>query len=434
MPHNPTLETGIIDAVDTLADDLFAFIQQLVRIPSLPGDEAPAHVLVARKLESLHLDVQMVSSTREALASHPAFCDDGIPVEQRINVVGRWRGRSRDPSGQPHGPRSLILNGHVDVVSPGNVALWHESPWSGAIRDGKLFGRGACDMKAGLSAAIFAIEAVQRAGVALQQDVLLESVSGEETGGLGTLTTIVNGYRADAAIVLEPTALRVSVVQSGALTFRLRVPGRSVHACMKPLGVSAIAKVPAILEALDSLERQRHAGYHNPLYANPMNVAPISVGTIHGGDWPSTVPGAAVLEGRYGVLPGESLDAARRALSEAVQAAAAADTWLCDHPPVLEWFEGQFESGATDPAEPIVGVLRDAHHEITRRAAVLEGVTYGSDLRLFTNHARMPAVLYGPGNIEQAHAANEWVDLQQVLEGTKVLAVTLHRWCGGVAA
>jgi acetylornithine deacetylase len=138
-----------------------------------------------------------------------------------------------------------------------------------------------------------------------------------------------------------------------------------------------------------------------------------------------------VLEGRFGVMPGESLDDARRALAEAIAAASDADPWLKAHPPELEWFEGQFESGATDPGEPIVAALRAAHEDVTGEAAALQGVTYGSDMRLFTNHANMPAVLYGPGSIEQAHAVDEFVELRQVVEAVKVLALTMNRWCGG---
>ncbi len=420
-----------MDAVEALRDDLFAFIRQLVQVPSLPGDEAPAHAIVAGKLEALGLDVRMVSSARDQLVGHPAFCDDNIPVEQRVNVVGRWRGRRAPRGSGGRGARSLILNGHLDVVSPGNEALWDVSPWSGLIRDGRLYGRGACDMKGGLSAAVFAIEALQRSGVELAEDVLLESVSGEESGGVGTLSTIVNDYHADAAIILEPTSLRLCIVQSGALTFRLRVAGKSVHACMKPHGVSAIDKVQQLLVALDQLERVRHLAYRNPLYVDPMNVAPISIGTIRGGEWHSTVPDEVVVEGRCGVLPGEPIEAARRALAEALERAARADPWLRDHPPALEWFEGQFESGSTDADAPIVRLLGDCHAAITGRSAAPQGVTYGSDLRLFTNHAKIPAVLYGPGDIAQAHAVNEFVELEQVVEATKVIALIVYRWCGG---
>jgi acetylornithine deacetylase len=419
----------IVRAVDDLKDDLFAFASRLVRTPSLPGDEGAAHALVKDKLDALGLDTDVVSSTRADIETHPAFCDDGIPVDRRINVVGRWRGGQQTVAGSREG-RSLILNGHVDVVPPGDEALWRDSPWSGRIRDGRLYGRGSCDMKAGLTAAIFAVEALQRLGVRLSGDVLLQSVSGEETGGIGTLSTIVSGYRADAAIILEPTSLRLCIVQAGALTFRLRVPGRAAHACLKKQGVSAIEKAAVLLSALDALERDRHRGFESPYYDDPTSVAPISVGTLRGGDWHSTVPDEAVLEGRYGVLPGESIADARRAIDDALRRAAQADGWLCEHPPILEWFEGQFESGATSPESPIVGVLARAHEDLTGTPAVLQGVTYGSDLRLFTNHAGIPAILYGPGRVEDAHTANESIDLAEVTTAAAVLAWTMCQWGG----
>lgn len=209
MSNPVTLESTIADAVDSLAGELFAFVQTLVRMPTLPGQEAPGHNFVAARLRDMGLDVRTLSASRATISSHPAFCDDGLPIEPRLNVIGCWRGRARaegvhSPGTTP--PRSLILNGHLDVVSPGNESRWDESPWSGTIRDGRLYGRGSCDMKAGLSAAIFAIAALQRAGLAMNGDVLVQSVSGEESGGLGTLTAIVEGYRADAAIIMEPTS------------------------------------------------------------------------------------------------------------------------------------------------------------------------------------------------------------------------------------
>lgn len=449
----PSAPAALADAVSTvvsaLTPDLFAFAQRLVRTPSLPGDEEGAHRIVAAKLQALGLDTRIISSTAEELKTHPAFCDDGISVERRINVVGRWRGRAGATAAPPASttratsttdaadvadaagaPRSLILNGHLDVVSPGNEALWDASPWSGIIRDGKLYGRGSCDMKSGLAAGIFAIEALQRLGIALRGDVLLESVSGEESGGVGTLTTIVNGYRASAAIVLEPTSLRLGLVQAGALTFRVRIAGRAVHACMKNQGVSAIEKVCRVIAGLNELERERHLTYSNPLYEDPNNVAPISIGTIHGGAWHSTVPDDVVLEGRFGVLPGESIPAAQQAFAHALRRVADDDPWLRDHPPSYEWFEGQFESGETHAGEPIVGALCEAHTAVTGNAPVLHGVTYGSDLRLFTNHAQMPAILYGPGDVLKAHAVNECIDLDEVVQATQVLALMMCGWCG----
>ena len=409
--------------VDELRPALLAFAQDLVRIPSLPGHEAAAHQFVAAKLRELRLDVAIVESRFDELRGHPAFNDDGLASEGRINVVARWPGAS------PRDARSLILNGHLDVVPTGDRSHWADDPFGGTVRDGRLFGRGACDMKCGVTAAVFALEALMRLDRRPRGDVFVQTVSGEESGGVGTLTTIVKGYRADAALILEPTKLRLCHIQSGALTFRLRVLGRSIHACMKRLGVSAIEKACYLMARLEAFDAERHRARPNPYYPDQLNIAPISVGTLTGGDWHSTVPHEAVIEGRYGIFVGESVDEAKRSFAAAVQAAAVADPWLREHPPVLEWFEGQFESGQTAVDDPILRQLGACHEAIVDERPVLQGVSYGSDLRLFTNHAQIPAVLYGPGDVANAHSVDEFVELDQVVAATKVLALTVATWC-----
>ncbi len=425
----PDLVQKIAAQVDSRRDDLISFLQKLVQIPSLPGEEQRAQHLVADKLRSLGLSVSVVASTWDDLKDHPAFCDDGVPFRERLNVVGHWAGTAVRTT--PSTARSLILNGHMDVVPTGSETLWSDSPWSGAIRGGKLHGRGSCDMKAGVTANIFAVQTLQNVGFHPAADVLVESVIGEESGGVGTLTTIVKGFKADAAIITEPTRLHLCPVQSGALTFRIKVSGRAIHACMKPYGVSAIEKFYVVLEAVQELERWRHVEYRNPLYEDPNNIAPVNFGTLRAGDWPSTVPDELVVEGRFGVMPGESTDSARTAMDAALRKASSADVWLSEHPPKLEWFEGQFESGQTPADSPIVQSIADCHAQMFGRAPVVQGVTYGSDLRLFTNHGGIPAVLYGPGNVLNAHTVDEFVDLEEVVAATKVLAFIVSRWCGG---
>jgi acetylornithine deacetylase len=419
----------ISSAVESSRDELIGFLQKLVQLPTLPGQEQRAQHFVADKLRSLGLDVDIISSNLSDLRDHPAFCDDGVPFDERLNVVGCWTGTGRAASSP--GPRSLILNGHMDVVPTGNEKLWSDSPWSGAVRGGKLYGRGSCDMKAGVTANIFAIQTLQVLGFRTAADVLVESVIGEESGGVGTLTTIVKGFKAEAAIITEPTRLHLCPVQSGALTFRMKVSGRAIHACMKPYGVSAIEKFYLVLQAVQELERQRHVEYRNPLYEDPNNIAPVNFGTLRSGDWPSTVPDELVVEGRFGVMPGESTDAARTALVAALLKASAGDTWLREHPPELEWFEGQFESGETCSDAPIVQSIGQCHSRIFGRPPTVQGVTYGSDLRLFTNHAGIPAVLYGPGNVLHAHTVDEFVELEEVVAATKVLTLIVSQWCGG---
>jgi acetylornithine deacetylase len=418
----PFSVAAVDSAVEQSRETLLRFLQSLVCTPSVTGGEQAAQRLVFDAYGALGLEPRFVVATREALASHPAFSDDGIPFTDRASVVGRWAGSG--------GGRSLILNGHVDVVPPGDLAAWHTGPWSGAIRDGRLYGRGACDMKAGLSAALIAVHALKAIGFQPAGDLLLESVVAEETGGIGTLSTIVAGYRADACIITEPTGLTIWTAQSGALTFRISIDGLAAHAAMKSNGVSAILEFMPILSMLERLDVERHQRFHHPLFADPMNVAPISIGVIHAGDWHSTVPRTLVAEGRFGIFPGESAEDARAELAHTLELEIAHHPWLAVNPPRLEWFEGQFDSSEIPADSDIVKVVASAHARVTSRDALLGAVSAGTDARLFTRYADIPTVLYGPGDVEQAHTVNESVDVEDVVRCAKTLAHAIVDWCG----
>lgn len=285
-------------------------------------------------------------------------------------------------------------------------------------------------MKAGLAAAVFAVQAVQAAGVRLRGDVVLQSVIGEESGGVGTLTTIVHGCRADACIIMEPMELSICPVHSGALTFRIVVQGKGVHASLKPTGVSAIDEMIPLLQALDRFNADRHLTFSHPLYADPANVAPISVGTLRSGQWPSSVPDLAVAEGRLGVFPGEEVSDARAAFAALIAGVARGRPWLAEHPPRVEWFEGQFEPGSTPLDAPILRTLSESHEALAGSPPPLIGIPSGTDLRLFTRHAGIPTVMYGPGSLRHAHGADEFVPVSELVQCTRVLARTLVSWCG----
>lgn len=423
----------IAAAVEEIKPELVSFVQTLVRTPSLPGEEKAVQDIVASKLKELNMEVDTFPINVEDLAPYAVFSDDGIPVEKRLNIVGRWKGVNPS-SRHPDNYNSLILNGHVDVVSPGKESLWEESPWSGSVKDGRIYGRGSTDMKAGLSSAVFACEALRNIGFRPYKDVLLQSVVGEETGGCGTLSAILRGYTADAAVIMEPTGLKIYPVQSGTLWFRLKVKGKSIHACIKNSGISAVEKFYTIFHAINEFDRRRHADFadfSSPMYDNPMNVAPISFGSIKSGDWPSTVPDLLVAEGRCGVFPGESVEDARQAFEETVKAACSDDRWLKANVPEIEWIDAQFEPGVTGMDEPVIKTLSACHEAVLSEETRFAGATYGSDLPLFTNHANIPAVLYGPGHVNDAHAVNESISIDEIINATKVLAFFILNWCGG---
>jgi acetylornithine deacetylase len=282
-------------------------------------------------------------------------------------------------------------------------------------------------MKGGLAAAAIAIRAAMKLGIEPRRPILLASVVGEETGGLGTLAAIARGYRADAAVITEPTSLELCPVQAGALSFRLHVRGKSAHGAMRREGVSALEKFWPVARALESLERERHRGFRHPLYPDGELVAPLSVGKVSAGNWPSTVPEELRAEGRFGIFPGEDCASARETFEEAVRRLAEDDPWFAENPVGVEWFEGQFEPGETALDAPILDELRSCHREMLENESSTHGVSYGSDLRLFTRYAAMPAVLYGPGDVRRAHSANESVALEELVAVTEVLTLLIAR-------
>ena len=416
------IKNQIDSAVDAAWEEIVSFIQTSVQSPSLANNEGPVQELVQNKFDSLGLITRRIPVIFDAIKDHPAFCDDGFSPNTRVNVIGQWNNDG--------GGKSLILNGHVDVVPTGPEELWHESPWSGSIKNGKIYGRGSTDMKGGLSAAIFAVQILQKIGFKPNGNVMVQSVVGEESGGCGTLTNIVKEYSADAAVILEPTSLKISPIQSGALTFRLKIQGKATHAAMRWDGVSAIEKFNLIHQSILEFEKERHQSFDIKYYESKDRVAPINIGTIKGGEWHSTVPETVVAEGRLGVFPGESAQDARDTFETHLKTISETDDWLKENLPIVEWFEGQFESGKTDINHPLIQSLSDCYHQTTGDAPIIEGVTYGSDLRLFTNHAHIPAVLFGPGDVRLAHAANEYVEIDEVITTVKIIANMIVAWCG----
>lgn len=416
------LEARVAAAVD--ADSLVDAARRLVRVPSWNGRETPAQELVASLMTEVGLDVDVWPLPLEELASHPA-CSTEIERENALGVVGTLRGRG--------GGRALILNGHVDVVPPGDATLWAHPPFGGVVEDGFLYGRGALDMKGPLVAGLYALEAVSRVGVPLGGSVHLMSVVGEEDGGLGTLGAILRGYRGDGAVVMEPTELAVAPAQAGCLNFRIRVAGRAAHGAVREEGVSALEKLFPLYDALRELEeaRNRRLG-GDPLFGRYRTPFAICVGTVRGGDWASSVPDHVTVEGRLGVAPGENPDAARREMAETLFRAAESDPWMRGNPPSLEWWGGRFLAARTDPTHPVVTTLRDAGTAVLGRTVPLEGMTYGADMGLLSDVAGIPTVLFGAGDIRGAHRPDERVRIDDLVAMGRCLAVATLRFCGVV--
>ena len=390
-------------------------LQALVRIPSVTGSEEAVQADLARRLALAGMRVETLSPDPAAFRADPAWPGEETSRTALPLVIGRL-GRS--------GGRRLILSGHVDVVPPGDPATWTFDPWGGEIRDGRLYGRGACDMKGGAAAILAAVRALVASGAAerLDGELVVALVPGEEDGGQGTLAAIRAGVTGDMAIITEPSNLDIVVAHAGAITFRLTVPGRAAHASQRREGVSALDNLYLVLRALEADETVRNAAETDPLMTALGLPYPTIVGIVSGGEWASTVLDRVVADGRYGVRLGQSPADAAADLRAAIDAANAEDPFLREHPATVEIVGGQFGSGRVPSDHPLPTGLARAVEAVTGRRPELLGEPYGADMRLFINDADTPCVIFGPGDVRVAHSADEHVPLDEVEACARVLA------------
>jgi len=413
-----TVEQRVLNTIDF--DGMLDYLCKLISIQSLTGSEAEAQKEITRKMMETGLEVDSWKLDLASLRKHPDFSME-IDRKEGTNVVGVF--------GMDQAGKSLILNGHIDVVPPGDESNWKYQPWKGTIDSGKVYGRGAVDMKGGLTCALYAVKAIRDAGVELEGKVILESVVGEEDGGVGTLASILRGYTADGAVIMEPTELKIAPAQAGALCFRLKVPGYSAHACVREEGVNAIEKFIPIYHALMDLEKKRNKKISDPLFSRYKLPIPLNLGKLNAGNWPSTVPESLILEGRYGIGVGEDIEKAKKEFTDTLADVFEADPWLRENKPEFEWWGGQFKSASIPSNDPIVKTVDRAFSEVTRLKPVYEGVTYGSDMRHFVNVGHTPSILFGPGDVRVSHRPNEYVSIEDLKTTVRTLVLTILRFC-----
>ncbi len=412
----------VLAAVEAQRDEMLALLQELVRTPSLHPDEADVQAIVERELRSMDLDLDVWDPPDEELRAHPAYVPVELDYRNRPNVVAVSRGTG--------GGRSLILNGHVDVVPTGTQTAWSFDPWGAEFVDGRVYGRGAADMKGGCVANISALKALMRAGVRLRGDLILESVVDEESGGNGTLACVIRGYRADACNFTEPTGLDKAAVSSrGAQYFRITVPGQEGGTEYKHELVNPIGKAMEVFRAIEEYSIMRESVARHPLYDEyGVTKAPLGICTIRGGEWPSTVPSRCVMEGTIECLPGEDIHVVKEGFKRFLMEWSSKDPWLKHNPPTVEWFGLWFEAAEIDPGHPFVTTMRGVSRELTGRDLRTVGGG-GCDLRLPVLYGDTPAMVFGPKG-GMIHSTDEYVEFEQVVTCAKVLAVAAARWCG----
>lgn len=418
--------------VDTHQEEAIEFLRHLIGFDStfvnqgVLGHELGIQQWLEERLCEWGFETCLFEPDNEKIKGYADF-NPGHDYRGRPNLVARWRGGGAG--------RSLILNGHVDTVPLGERKLWLHEPLGGEIADGKLYGRGAADMKAGLAAMILAVRYLCQAGFELRGDVLIQSVVDEEGGGNGTLACVAEGYTADGAIVTEPSGLRIFPASRGVFLLRIDVEGRASHAALKWNGVNAIEKAMRIVQGLAELEHRWLALRKNPLLPSPT----ITIGQIEGGIGGAVVPDQCSMRFDVKYLPvevdrdGVEQHIVGSMVQEEVEAwirrICSGDEWLSAHPPKLSWYLHVLPH-YTDPNHPLVDCLRGASNIVTGQN-VVSGMPSGADARILQGAGSIPTVIFGPGYLEQAHTIDEFVSIEQYLQAIKVLALATEAWTSG---
>jgi acetylornithine deacetylase len=436
-------DAGLAGAIDTFiaerTDELVQLVRTLVGFNTVSVDLSPGsehrenqerelQLFVSDRLRGLGADIDLFEPDAASLRDHPMMPPwhhwEGRPI-----TVATLKGVG--------GGRSLIVNGHIDVVSPGDLTRWTTPPFEADVRQGRIYGRGAVDMKGGVAAAIFALEALAANEVRLAGDVIVQTVPDEETCAMGTVAVIERGYRADAGLVPEPTKLNFWIATRGLLHGSVSVPGRSAHAEMNQPhwrdggGVNAIEASMPVLRAFQELsaEWETRASKAHPLLGRP-RVQPT---IIHGGAFISNVPESCEIDLNATYLPADADEngygsVPRGEILSAVENAVSSDDWLTENPPVWTWAT-DYPPSEIEPDEDIIAVTREAAAEAGVDARS-EGIDTTYDGALLTRLAGVPSPAFGPGDLGRAHAPDEWVGIDELVLGARAYARAVCAWCG----
>jgi len=437
-----SLERQVCDELASQAGELVDLASALIELDTTaravgepPRQEAQLQRLLAERLDTAGASIDLWEPDAAALAGMP-MVPPGLSFEGRPQLIARFPGAG--------GGASLIYNGHIDVVSAEPRAAWTSDPFTATVRDGKLYGRGACDMKGGVAAMVFAAQTLARLGIGLRGELIVATNTDEESSGAGGTALVQRGLRADAAIVTEPTNFRTWVACRGSEYGVIHVPGRPGHAEVRQPGwrhggaVNAIDKAAVVLNAIAALRadwetRREHT---HPYLSPPSLLATMA----RAGEWPVTYPASCELTIAVMFLPIQA-DAVgggaqvRQEVQERILAfCAAQDDWLAEHPPAFAWWPNPVMPMETSEHQPIVATLRAASADVGRPSA-LGGLDSWFDGATLTQLGGIPAVGYGPpgfdpSGVSVAHMVDEYVPVDGLIACAQGLAVTAMRHCG----
>jgi succinyl-diaminopimelate desuccinylase len=401
------LERRVLSLVDE--DKVIRWTQELVRIPSVyrpeKGEaEEPAARWVEARLKEIGLE-----TTFEVV-------EPGRP-----NVIGLWRGAE--------GGKTLMFEGHTDVVTEGDVTQWTYPPFEARIVDGKMYGRGANDMKGGLVAAICAIKAIVESGVQLGGDILIGAMCDEEGHMMGIKHFVEQGWadNVDAAIICEPEENHLCISQKGVMWVRVTATGKMAHGAMPLTGVNAAYPIAEFLVAMRELEAAQIAQHGKHEFLGQPSITPtILRSPVRGEPQNNVMPAQTEVVLDIRLIPGQSPQEIEAQIEAACDAVHAKDEGVTFEVDVLE----TRAPTATDRDEPVVKVLDQAYRDLTDKEPVYGGVPGSTDGTILNSRAGVPIVTCGPGDIYIPHHVDEWLGLDELIEATKLYVLATLRFLG----
>ena len=419
---NASVRKKLLDKIDENREQSIGFLQKMIAIPSVTGDEAKIQKFLADHMARLGLKVDMWETNWDELKKHPAYRPVERGYEGRPNIVATLKGTG--------GGRSLLLNGHTDVIPVGGGEGWSDDPWSAKIKNGRIYGRGSADMKSGVASHIMAVEWLLAAGVKTKGDVYINVVVDEEVSGHGTLDTVIRGNKADAGISGETSGLAVQPACIGRIWFEIEIHGKPAGIQKRYEGISGIELGNKIVKAVADLEAKRVATVTHPLYPNALDTLPCMIGSFSAGNYPSAFPASCLLKGSIGTVPGEDHEGVKKSLVEQVARAAAEDAWMKLHPPKVRFVGYDAEASAIARDHPIVATVCKNYKEMTGRDPEISGRQGAADTRFLNRYANTPTVIFGPGSTAVMHADDEYVSIDDYMTAIKVMALSICDWCG----
>jgi acetylornithine deacetylase len=417
------IQQRILDAVDAGFDAQLSTTRDFVAIPSTRGAEGPCQDMISDLLRTRGYEVDDWSIDLNDLKDLRGFGPIEHDFSRARSVVGTYRPATS-------AGKSLILQGHCDVVPTGPLELWETPPFSPVIKNDRMYGRGACDMKSGTIGTLYALDAIRAAGFRPTARIHFQSVIEEESTGVGALSTLQRGYRADACFIPEPTGGKLVRSQVGVIWFRLKVRGHPVHVAHAGAGSNAIMAAFHLIAALEKLEAEWNARaaadrHFGPL-THPINFNP---GIIKGGDWASSVPAWCDVDCRIAILPGWSVPECQTEIRARVAQSARDHRFLSNNPPDVEWSgflsEGYELTNSAD-VEAAFGKAFDAVYSGEVQDLVFTALT---DTRFYGLNYGIPGLCFGASG-EAMHGFNEYVDLKSLRQSTKATALFIAEWCG----